>query len=305
VKGTDRLILSVLLVGGLAVAFYLMVLAPKREEASKLTDEVEQLEASVAQQERVVEFAEAAKQDFPRYYGRLAVLGKAVPEAADSASLLVQLSRISSNADVEFRGLQLAEGSTAASSAAPPAGTAPTEGAASVEPSATDVPPADAAAAVPPADPAAAGSTASAGSTATAGSTAASAPPTPATEAIAASLPIGATVGPAGLGTLPYELTFRGQFFQVADFIAGLDRLVDMREGGHVAADGRLLTIDGFALSRDERQGFPWLEASFTVTSYVAPLGQGLTAGATPTAPAPAVPTAPAATPTSATGVTP
>ena len=30
------------------------------------------------------------------------------------------------------------------------------------------------------------------------------------------------------------------------------------------------------------------LEASFTVTSYVAPLGQGLTAGATPTAPAPA-----------------
>lgn len=295
-KGTDRLILSVLLVGGLAVAFYLMVLAPKREEASKLSDEVEQLEASVAQQERVVEFAEAAKQDFPRYYGRLAVLGKAVPEAADSASLLVQLSRISSNADVEFRGLQLAEGSTAASSAAPPAGTAPTEGAASVEPSATDVPPVDAAAA---------GSTASSGSTATAGSTAASAPPTPATEAIAASLPIGATVGPAGLGTLPYELTFRGQFFQVADFIAGLDRLVDMREGGHVAADGRLLTIDGFALSRDERQGFPWLEASFTVTSYVAPLGQGLTAGATPTAPAPAVPTAPAATATSATGVTP
>ena len=92
-------------------------------------------------------------------------------------------------------------------------------------------------------------------------------PPTPATEAIAASLPIGAAVGPAGLGTLPYELTFRGQFFQVADFIAGLDRLVDMRDGGHVAADGRLLTIDGFALSQDERQGFPWLEASFTVTS--------------------------------------
>ena len=117
-KGTDRLILSVLLVGGLAVAFYLMVLGPKREEASKLSD-VEQLEALLAQQERVVEFAEAAKQDFPRYYGRLAVLGKAVPEAADSASLLVQLSRISSNADVEFRGLQLAEGSTAASSAAP------------------------------------------------------------------------------------------------------------------------------------------------------------------------------------------
>ena len=154
------------------VAFYLMVLGPKREEASKLSDEVEQLEASVAQQERVVEFAEAAKQDFPRYYGRLAVLGKAVPEAADSASLLVQLSRISSNADVEFRGLQLAEDRPRR---APPPDRDRADGGPRRQPSATDVPRAVEAAALD----LGAGSTASSGSTATARSTTASAPRPP------------------------------------------------------------------------------------------------------------------------------
>ena len=46
------------------------------------------------------------------------------------------------------------------------------------------------------------------------------------------------------------------------------------------------MTLNGFALSADGEGGFPHLNANFSVTTYVMPPGQGLTAGATPTAPA-------------------
>lgn len=109
----------------------------------------------------------------------------------------------------------------------------------------------------------------------------ATASPAPATESSAAMLPIGATVGSAGLPTLPYELTFTGgNFFQIADFMAGVDNLVKTRKG-RIASDGRLVTIDGFELGEDSSLPFPKLLATMSVTTFVAPANQGLTGGAT------------------------
>jgi Tfp pilus assembly protein PilO len=123
--------------------------------------------------------------------------------------------------------------------------------------------------------------------------------PAPATEGAAALLPIGATVGSAGLPTLPYELIFRGTFFQIADFMAGIDRLVDPRRNT-IAANGRLVTVDGFTLTADDTLPYPVLKATMQATTYVTPADQGLTAGATPAGPSPA----PAATPAAATTAT-
>jgi Tfp pilus assembly protein PilO len=117
-------------------------------------------------------------------------------------------------------------------------------------------------------------------STSTTGATTAA----PATESAAATLPIGATVGSAGLPTLPYTLTFRGTYFEVADFMQGVDALVRVRKG-LVAADGRLVTIDNFTMNADEAFAFPVLKATVQVTTYVTPADQGATAGATPTGP--------------------
>ncbi|HXV04744.1 MAG TPA: hypothetical protein VFP23_02430 [Solirubrobacterales bacterium] len=114
------------------------------------------------------------------------------------------------------------------------------------------------------------------------------------TEAAASLLPLGATIGSAGLAVMPYELTFSGSFFHVADFIKGLDSLVKTRKA-KVSVDGRLLTIDGFSLEAGPN-GFPELEASFKVTTYLTPPEQGVTGGATPTAPAPSEATPAAAT---------
>lgn len=132
---------------------------------------------------------------------------------------------------------------------------------------------------------------------------AAAAPPgtlAPPTEVAASLLPLGASIGPAGLAAMPYNLTFTGNFFQIADFIKGIDSLVHSNES-EVAIDGRLVTLDGFALNASGSGGFPHLEANFAVTTYVTPPSQGLTAGATPTEPAPSIATPAAATPAAET----
>jgi Tfp pilus assembly protein PilO len=277
--GTDRTILFVIPLIALLLAFYFMVLGPKREEAAKLDDDIKSLQSQIDTQEQTAAFAEEARQDFPKYYGRLVVLGKAVPEEADSASLLVQLNGIAERSDVSFEGLLVASGTGDAASA----GAAPA-------PAAPATPPAEGEAA-PETTPASTGTTTSTDPTATPTT------PTPATEATAATLPIGATVGTAGLPTLPYSLTFRGSFFDIADFFAGVDGLIDAKGTSSVAANGRLVTVDGFVLKGGRPGASPDLDTTLAVTTYITPPEQGLTGGATPGGPS----LAPPATTTPAT----
>jgi Tfp pilus assembly protein PilO len=98
--------------------------------------------------------------------------------------------------------------------------------------------------------------------------------------------PIGSASGPAGLLAMPYSLQFNGGFYEIADFIEGLDSLVKTKEGV-VDADGRLVMIDGFDMAPlEEENSTPGeLSGTFGVNTYVAPPGQGLTAGATPAGP--------------------
>lgn len=108
--------------------------------------------------------------------------------------------------------------------------------------------------------------------------------PVSATEAAASLLPLGAGIGPAGLAVMPYTLTFKGSFFHIADFIEGIDSLV-RTTNERALVDGRLITVDGFTLEEDQESKFPMLEASFAVTTYLTPPGQGLAAGASPEGP--------------------
>jgi Tfp pilus assembly protein PilO len=276
VKVSDRRIL--LGVAGVAalIAFYLLVLSPKRAELSELKTDVDTAATAAADAEQLAAAAEQAKGTYKSDYQHLVVLGKAVPGDDDVSSLLDQVNGLSGRSGIRFNSLKLS--SAGASGAAPPAATpTPTE---------------------PPAEPPAGEPAPSTDSTAVpAGS------PVPATESAAAPLPLGASVGSAGLPTMPYDLTFTGGFFDIADFISGLDGMVKVRDDG-LGVDGRLLTIDGFSL-QPSADGFPELDVNLHVTSYVTPADQGLTAGATPTAPATtttaaapastAVPTAPIA----------
>jgi Tfp pilus assembly protein PilO len=261
-----------LILGG----FYFKVLSPKREQASSLKQDVIELQSQVDQQRQVADFGEDARRHFPQYYGRLVVLGKAVPADADSASLLVQLNSIANRTRVKFEGLTLSAGSggdASAASSTPPAPTS-TTGTTSTTPTSGPAP----------------------------SSSSATAAPVAATEATAASLPLGASVGPAGLPIMPYELTFEGTYFDVANFLNGVDDLVHLRGTSQVAADGRLLTVDAFSLdpTNNSTASDPTLSVALTVTSYLTPSGQGLTAGASPGGLAPSL-TQPQTQPASAT----
>lgn len=125
----------------------------------------------------------------------------------------------------------------------------------------------------------------------------ASGEPISATEATASLMPLGASVGPAGLAVMPYQLTFTGSFFKIADFIEGLDSLVKTTNE-KVGVDGRLITINGFSLAEESEAKFPALQASFSVTTYLTPPSQGTTAGASPEGPAEPLTSVPASTTT-------
>ncbi|HEV7563037.1 MAG TPA: type 4a pilus biogenesis protein PilO [Solirubrobacterales bacterium] len=248
-RSSGRLVASVLVVVAVAIAFWALVLGPKREEADELGIQIEGLHAAVAEADSRATAATAARQQFPADYRQLVVLGKAVPAGDETSSLLVQLNHIAKDSGVKFNSIQLS-----ASSGSVPA-PVPTTTAPAPESSATE-----SSGAVP---------------------AAASVAPT---EAAAAAVPLGATVGSAGLAVMPYTVNLTGDFFHIADFIKKIDSLVHTRNA-NVEVDGRLVTLNSFSLSADGVAGFPQLAGSFSVTTYLTPSSQGLTAGATPTEP--------------------
>jgi Tfp pilus assembly protein PilO len=309
-KGSDKAIVLGVVMAVVLVGFYMMVLAPKRNEASQLGKDIEGLKGQLSQQEQTAQFGEQARDQFPAYYSRLVVLGKAVPDNADTSSLLVELSGVAHHAGVQFNGITLnttggasSSSSSTAAPAAPPAGGSSTSGSTGSAPSTSGSSGSTSGAT---ATPAAAGSssTSSASSSTTSSSTSTPVSSTPAapTETSAANLPLGAAVGPDSLAVMPYNLDFSGSYFQVADFLKGVDDLIHLRGSTTVAADGRLLTIDGFQLATSGgNPSSPTLKVSLAVTSFVTPASEGLTAGATPSGPSSVgtTPTQPASAPVS------
>jgi Tfp pilus assembly protein PilO len=302
-KAADKGIILGVVIAIVLVGFYVKVLSPKREKASQLSDEITKLKSDIDVQEQNAAYGEDARRHFPAYYGRMVVLGKAVPDQADTASLLVELNSISGKSSVDFKALQTSQGSGAAAAAAPSAsgssaaGTSPTPSSSDSSSGGTSTT-SSSGTSTTSTTPSSSGSSSSSSSESSSSSTAtpaaSGAAPTPATEASAASAPLGSTVGPNGLSTLPYSLSFQGTFFDIAGFFSGLDSLNHVRDGGTmVAADGRLLTLDGFALSLTDQisGGSPVLQADLAVTTYVTPASQGLTAGASPGGPAPSLST--------------
>jgi Tfp pilus assembly protein PilO len=230
---------AVAIVAVIAIAgvFWLLLLSPKREQASELGERVDSLGAEVtAEQQRATE-ALAAKHTFPQDYQRLIVMGKAVPAEAATPSLLVQLHGVGRKSKTYFMSISNKESA---------------EGGVAPETS-------------------------------------------EATESAVSLVPLGASVGPAGLSAMPYQLEYAGKFFGIANFLHDLDKLVQTKDGV-VDAHGRLITIDSFTVKPFENEGVDptTLEALFNVTTYVTPPGQGLTAGATAAGPE----TAPASTTT-------
>jgi hypothetical protein len=256
VKSSDRTILIVLPLIALAIGFYLLVLAPKQREAGELQDKADSLSAEIQTSETAISTAEAARSSFAKNYADMVKLGTAVPEDDDQATLIHDLDAMGTDNDLDFQSFAVSEDAAGATTSAP----------------------------APPASGTDSSSTSTDSTTTETSTTTTSAP----TEASAATLPLGATVGPAGLPVTPYTLTYHGGFFDMAGLFSDLDNRVKVNDAGtDPIAHGRLMTVDGFAMSADPVKGFPSVAAEIAVTTYMVPADQGMAAGATPAGPAP------------------
>jgi Pilus assembly protein, PilO len=83
----------------------------------------------------------------------------------------------------------------------------------------------------------------------------------------------------SGYQAVPINLTFKGNFYNLSDFLYRLRTLVVVDEG-RLAATGRLFAIDTLDFS-ESQDGFPRIAATLVVDAFV--YGTGAPATATPT----------------------
>jgi type II secretion system (T2SS) protein M len=245
VTARDRIVIVVVLTAAALAAFWFVGLAPKREEAADLRTQIDTAQQQLSAAEQSASQAREAKARYNDDYAAVASLGKAVPKNDALPSLLYQLQSTARDARIDFKSLRVSSGGQAAATT-PAAATA-----------------------------SAVKSTESSSST-PAGSTSTS---SPATQAASSALPPGATVGSAGFPTMPFSFVFNGTFFDMERFLGDVQRFVRV-DGQNVDVRGRLLSVDGFALSAGPG-GFPSVKATISATAYLRGNDDAATSGST------------------------
>jgi hypothetical protein len=114
VTRTTKLLIPAVIAVAAAAAFWFLVLAPKRDEISKLDAQISQQETAAAQAEQQAASYQQAKDNYRKNYATVARLGKAVPADDDVRSLLVQLDETATKSKVAFRALSVSGGSSGA-----------------------------------------------------------------------------------------------------------------------------------------------------------------------------------------------
>jgi Tfp pilus assembly protein PilO len=104
-------------------------------------------------------------------------------------------------------------------------------------------------------------------------------------------------VGSAGFSAMPFSFKFTGSFFRLSDFFTRLERFVTV-QNDNIDVTGRLLLIGSISITPESgtEGDIDKLSAQVGAASYLVPETEGVTGGATPSAPAPSTPasTAPA-----------
>jgi Tfp pilus assembly protein PilO len=252
----DRKIILLLVPIALVAAYWFLLLAPKREEATKVQEQLTQAQSERDTAEQQASSLASAKQNFARDYAAVIYLGKSIPSTVDMPSLIVQLDRAARGTGIEFTSMQVGERTASSASAATDTTTSTTPGAAASAPGqaaqsangAVAASNASGATGTAPADPAAAG---------TAGTQTA-------------------------LEQIPLDFEFDGSFFDLADFFHRMKRFVRVAND-QIIVRGRLMTVDSFSFDSTEK--FPSLKATVHATVYLAPKAQGVSAGAASSGP--------------------
>ncbi len=293
----DRKILFFMVPVVVVAAYWFLLLAPKRDAASAASEELAKQEQRLEAAESAAATATTAKDDFGADYTEIVRLGKAIPAQVDMPGLLVQLDAAAAGTGIRFTKITSGPRQAAPLPTTPPAGSGSESGEAATPVAAggeaAQSGPGAAAESANTAQQTADQRTAAAEQSGVAPSDAQTSTPS------SSGLPVGggttapgaptAAGAPVGLETVPLELEFVGNFFNLADFFHRVKRFVRVANE-NVVVGGRLITVEGVSWSSDP-EIFPRLRAEINATIYLSPKVQGTTAGAAPTGPSPTPPT--------------
>jgi Tfp pilus assembly protein PilO len=292
----DRKILIALVPILLLAAYWFLLLAPKREEANLAAEDLATQEQRLDDARVALSAAQGAKQTFEASYSQIVRLGKAIPSTVDMPSLLVQLDAAAAGTGIRFTKIATGDrvqAATATTTTTPPAGS---------ESGTTGTPAAAGGETAQSAPGGAAEAANDAQQSANQQSSAAEQSgvdpaDTQTSTSSGSGLPVGGgpatgdattTTAPAGLETVPLDLEFVGNFFNLADFFHRVKRFVSLTNQD-VLVSGRLVTVENVKWVSDA-QVFPRIRAEIKATIYLSPKAQGVTAGATPQGPATGTP---------------
>ena len=265
----DRKILLVLAPLVLLLGYWFVVLAPQRAESTQVADELTKARGERDTAQAQIGQLNAAKASFASDYQTVIRMGKAIPDRVDMPSLLVQLDRAARGTGIEMNEIAVTpaeEGKGAAAAPAPPPGGGTNPGAGGQ--GAQSMPGRAAQGAGNAVNQANAGSQANAGAANGGGAAPAGGGGTPA----------------PGLSTVGLTFQLHGDFFSMADFFHRMKRFVRV-VNEEIAVRGRLIAIDNWDFKVDRNK----IKAEVGATVYLSPKAQGgVSAGASPTGPAPA-----------------
>ena len=236
---SNKLFLGVLVVAGLAAAYWFLLLAPKREEVTALETQVTAKQQEVSLAEATLAGYRAARDSYQETYARVTRVGKAVPADDDVRSLMVQLDSAARTTKVNFRAITAGGGSS-----------------------------------TPPTDPSGMPVTG----------------PTPPPGAIAA--------GSGAFSTMPFALTFAGDYGHLSDLFTELADFVAVKNDA-IKVTGRLMRIDSITLAPVPGTTSSELQAEVNASTFVVAPAQAVDG-----APAAGSTTAPTSTPTTTAAVT-
>jgi len=119
VSHSTKLLLTVVAALGATAAFWFLALSPKRAEATKLDADIATKQTELDQSVAQIASYEKAKVGYKANYTTMVRLGKAVPADDDVRSLLVQINAAAARSKVDFQGINVGGGATAAPTDAP------------------------------------------------------------------------------------------------------------------------------------------------------------------------------------------
>lgn len=276
----DRVLLAMLAILAIVGAFWFLALKPKRAEVAKLNDRVAKKEGELKGAKQQVATFEAARDTYASDYTTVVRLGEAVPEDDSIPSLLVQLDSLAGK-KIDFTQVGINKypppmlgpslsGTPAEALGIPQGG----EVLPTLMSGATGATPGASGAGIKGVSDEKPG-TPSGSSSSESSKGAGSGTEAPDAKTQQASLPF---------QPLKITLQFQGNFFKLQKLFKGMDRMVRLSKKGKITVGGRLLFIEGFKW-KESRFGFPYVAVSMSALAFSLPEGEGLTGGATPSAP--------------------